>query len=152
MNVTLQPDKGCERFLCLQVAETSRRLPDDRYSLDRAARRLLASSSPYHAREGRLAVAWKSDEDRQRCMRDQSARGRWSRVEELAQSIDAGVALPPPVFLSPALTQTSTFRLADGARRIMAAAEKGIAELPCVILCPDAGFSSSQHPTSGSTE
>jgi len=133
MNVACETRKGCQRHLDLDVTES--RHPST-LNLDRKGKSVIAQYSDFIAVTGLIRIAWKSAESREQCRNEQDARGRWRDVENYRDSMKSGNPLPNPVFLSPSLTGLTTYEMVDGARRIMAAAEAGIAELACTILRP----------------
>ncbi len=106
MNVYWNANSGCERFLCLHVIESKIRLSFDSNVLDSAGRSVLRRHANYAAFAARLTVAWRSDQDREQCKKDQAERRRWATVQEFAQSMKNGSVFPAPVFLSPKLAMS----------------------------------------------
>ena len=135
MNV-YKPADGSENFLDLEVTASDIPCAFDPSSLDSSGRRVLAGYANYCAVLGCVIIAWIDGSHREACKRNQSNRRRWKTVERYTFRLQNGETPPPPVFASPAIAGITFFRMVDGARRIMAAAEAHVPSLSCVVLIP----------------
>ena len=134
MNVESKSDQGCERFLDIDVSETTNAATFDAETLDRAGRKRARQAKPYSAVLGRLTVKWRDAKAREECEDYQTKRNRWNGVIKNAARLKNGETPPCPVFLAPDITGTDLYRNIDGARRIMAVAESQSAGIECIIL------------------
>ena len=89
--------------------------------------------------KGSMTARWKSDDDREKCKQERTENGRWKDVEDYKLAMLNGNTFPPAVLLHPSLTGRPDGLLTpiDGARRLMASLEAGVAAIPVVVVLLD---------------
>lgn len=154
MHVKPGHGNGAEKFIDMRVKVTGKVLPFDAKCLDPAGRQALkratVNNADYIAVEGQAKAAWKSPEDRGRCIERQMIlpnthecvcgvmhATRLDCVLCFAEHIKQG-QLPKvvAVYLHPSLTGHTDDLLMgiDGSRRIMAHLEANINEFDVVVV------------------
>jgi hypothetical protein len=143
LGVEAKPDKGCERFLSIEVNVTRVAAAPGWYEplvgKAKPILRELLGEPPYVALMGKAKVAWKDDQARNDCIAYQMGwrPSRWDDVLKYAELLSAGKSFNHgPTFVHPTATASSTGLLQpiDGARRLMASAEAGGREIPALIV------------------
>jgi len=135
--VEFDEEWGAERFISIEVELTDDLVEFDPATLDVAGRKRFRRQAklPHRAIRGWATISWKSEQDRERCIVDQSDRGRWRRVRRHIRKIRHGVMQPGgPVYLHPSITCGDKLRPIDGTRRLMACLELAIPRIPVVVL------------------
>ena len=146
--ITISADSGCEQFMNIKVKfrdtpavnfHQAIKIFGKKKILDKKARKELPPE--YDAVLGIARISWKSEEDRQKCIANQSSRNgahgtnRWANVLYATKLIsqDKLHRFPEPIFKKLKDIEDNLFPV-DGARRLMAYLEAGFTQIHVVLI------------------